>query len=224
MRQLCGLPLSTYPSSVKLLWLLTQVKEVKEVYDAGHLAFGTIDSWLLYNLTGGLDHGAPHVTDITNASRTMFLNIHTLEYDPFLINFFGLDKLILPKLAPSSDPEAYGKIQRGALKGLRITGCLGDQSAAVVGQCAFSPGMAKNTYGTGCFLLYNTGDKPVISENGLLTTVAYAFKGRKPVYALEGSIAVAGSAIKFLKNNLGIIKDVKEIGELASKVKGKSFR
>ncbi|KAF8254125.1 glycerol kinase [Wilcoxina mikolae CBS 423.85] len=215
--ELCGLPLSTYPSSVKLLWMLRHVPAVAAAHKAGRLSFGTVDTWLLYNLTGGVGKGR-YVTDPSNASRTMFCNIRTLEYDDFLLDWFGVRGVNLPEIVPSSDPDAYGVLAEGALKGTRIAGCLGDQSAALVGQCAFSPGMAKNTYGTGCFLLYNTGHEPVISKNGLLTTVGYAFKGQKPVYALEGSIAVAGSAVKFLRDNLGMIKHSHEIGELASNV------
>lgn len=191
--EICGLPLSTYPSSVKLLWLLRNVDSIKQAYDEGRLSFGTVDSWLVYNLNGGKNANI-HVTDSTNASRTMFMNLHTMKYDDKLLGFFQLDqsKVKLPKIVPSSDAEAYGKLTTGLLKGTKITGCLGDQSAALVGQCGFNPGEAKNTYGTGCFLLYNVGEKPVISKHGLLATVAYDFGGsRKPIYALEGSIAVA---------------------------------
>lgn len=221
LQGICGLPLSTYPSSVKLLWLLRNSEKVREAYDEGRLAFGTVDTWLLYNLNGGKEKNV-FVTDATNASRTMFVNLHTLEYDDSLLDFFQLDrkKITLPKIVPSSDPEAFGSMASGPLKGTRIAGCLGDQSAALVGQCGFSPGMAKNTYGTGCFLLYNVGEKPVMSTHGLLATVAYHFGGkRKPVYALEGSIAVAGSAVKFLMNNLGFFEASHKIGELASTVK-----
>lgn len=216
----CGLPLSTYPSSVKLVWLLKHVDAVKEAYDEGRLTFGTVDTWLLYNLNGGKERDVL-VTDPTNASRTMFVNLHTLQYDDKLLEFFGVDrkKIRLPKIVPSSDPEAFGSLASGILKGIRIAGCLGDQSAALVGQQGFSPGSAKNTYGTGCFLLYNVGEKPVISKHGLLATVAYDFGGkRKPVYALEGSIAVAGSGVKFLMNNLGFITHSHKISELAASV------
>jgi glycerol kinase len=219
--EICGLPLSTYPSSVKLLWLLRNVDAVKEAYNEGRLSFGTVDSWLIYKLNGGKDANI-HITDSTNASRTMFMNLHTMKYDAKLLGFFELDqsKVKLPKIVPSSDPEAYGKLVSGALEGTKITGCLGDQSAALVGQCGFKPGEAKNTYGTGCFLLYNVGEKPVISKHGLLATVAYDFgAGRKPIYALEGSIAVAGSGVKFLMNNLGFIKHSSKITELAETVK-----
>ena len=216
----CGLPLSTYPSSVKLLWLLQNDEHVRTAYDQGRLTFGTVDAWLLYRLNGGKERNV-HVTDVTNASRTMFLNLHTLQYDDVLLDFFQLDrkKVRLPKVVPSSDPHAFGRVASGPLEGMRITGCLGDQSSALVGQCALSPGLAKNTYGTGCFLLYNVGEKAVISEHGLLATVAYHFgRGRKPIYALEGSIAVAGSGIQFLRNNLGFITRSAEVNDLASTV------
>ncbi|KAK4200846.1 FGGY family of carbohydrate kinase [Triangularia verruculosa] len=222
LTDLCGLPLSTYPSSVKLMWLIENVDAVKQAYEEGRLAFGTVDSWLIYKLNGGAKAEKPvHVTDSTNASRTMFMNLHTLQYDDNLLKFFGIDrnKIHLPKIVPSSDPCCFGKIAKGALSGVRIAGCLGDQSSALVGQCGFSPGQAKNTYGTGCFLLYNVGTKPVISKYGLLATVAYDFGGgRKPVYALEGSIAVAGSGVKFLMNNLGFVDKSSAITDLAESV------
>lgn len=220
LKDICGLPLSTYPSSVKLLWLYRNVDAVKQAYEEGRLSFGTVDTWLIYKLNGGKEAGV-HVTDTTNASRTMFMNLHTLQYDDELLNFFQLDRknLTLPKIVPSSDKEAFGALASTSLKGIKITGCLGDQSAALVGQCGFSPGQAKNTYGTGCFLLYNVGDKPVISKYGLLATVAYDFGGgRPPIYALEGSIAVAGSGVKFLMNNMGFIKHSNKITELAETV------
>lgn len=218
LQALCGLPLSTYPSCSKLLWMFENVPKVKAAYDQGTLAFGTVDSWLAYKLNGGPEKDV-HVSDTTNASRSMFMNLETLEYDDSLLDFFHLDrkKIHLPKIVRSSDPEAYGKLSSGVLKGVSITGCLGDQSAALVGQRGFNPGQAKNTYGTGCFLLYNVGEKPVISKHGLLATVAYDFGG-KPVYALEGSIAVAGSAIKFLVNNLQFFDSSEKINELAESV------
>lgn len=222
LTELCGLPLSTYPSSVKLLWLLQNVDAVKQAYDEGRLAFGTVDSWLIYKLNGGAKAEKPiHVTDSTNASRTMFMNLRTLQYDARLLKFFGLDrtKIQLPKIVPSSDPESFGRVAEGALAGVPIAGCLGDQSSALVGQCGFKPGEAKNTYGTGCFLLYNVGTEPVISKSGLLATVAYDFgRGRKPVYALEGSIAVAGAGVKFLMNNLGFENESAKITALAESV------
>jgi glycerol kinase len=220
LQEICGLPLSTYPSSVKLIWLLRNVKEVRKAYDEGRLSFGTIDTWLLYHLNGGSAKDV-HVTDATNASRTMFMNLWTIQYDDDLLRFFGLDrkKIRLPKIVPSSCPDSFGAMASGLLKGIRITGCLGDQSAALVGQQGFSPGSAKNTYGTGCFLLYNVGEKPVISKHGLLATIAYDFgRSRKPIYALEGSIAVAGSGVKFLVDNLGFITHPHKISELAATV------
>ena len=220
LQDLCGLPLSTYPSALKVIWLLRNVEKVRERYDAGRLVFGTMDTWLLYKLNGGLARNV-FVTDATNASRTMFVNLEKLEYDSDLLGFFGFDpqRIKLPKIVPSSDPTAFGSFHSGPLKDINITGCLGDQSAALVGQCAFTPGQAKNTYGTGCFLLYNVGEKPVISTHGLLATVAYNFGGQhKPVYALEGSIAVAGSGVKFLTHNMNFIKASSEVSDLAAEV------
>jgi glycerol kinase len=165
LQQLCGLPISTYPSSVKLLWLIKNVDAVREAYEKGRLTFGTVDTWLLWNLNGGKEKDVL-VTDSTNASRTMFMNLRSLKYDQKLLDFFQLDqnKIRLPKIVPSSSQEAFGTIASGELQGLRITGALGDQSAALVGQQGFTPGSAKNTYGTGCFLLYNVGEEPVISS------------------------------------------------------------
>ncbi len=220
LQGICGLPLSTYPSSLKLTWMLRNLHKVRKAYEEGRLAFGTIDAWLLFNLNG--KEKKVHVTDVTNASRTMFVNLHSLEYDSTVLDFFGIDpkKMKLPKIVPSSDPDAFGSMASGPLKGIKITGCLGDQSAALVGQLGFSPGTAKNTYGTGCFLLYNVGEKPVMSTHGLLATVAYHFGGkRKPVYALEGSIAVAGSAVQFIRNNFKWTEESHHINDLAATVK-----
>lgn len=216
---LCGLPLSTYPSVAKLLWLFENVPKVKEVYDAGNLAFGTIDTWLVFKLNGGIAKNV-FVTDPTNASRTMFLNLNTLEYDEQLLDFFRLDreKIHLPKVVRSSDGSAYGSLATTSLKGTPITGCLGDQSAALVGQKGFHPGLAKNTYGTGCFLLYNVGKKPITSKHGLLTTVAFDFGPDNRMYALEGSIAVAGSSVKFLVDNLKFVESSKQVSKLAESV------
>ncbi|MCJ1472247.1 Glycerol kinase [Lambiella insularis] len=221
LQGICGLPLSTYPSAVKLMWLFRNSDRVRKAYKEGRLSFGTVDTWLIYKLNGGKENNI-FVTDATNASRTMFMNLHTLEYDQRVFDFFEVDtqKIKFPQIVPSSDPEAFGSMASGALKGLKITGCLGDQSAALVGQCGFSPGMAKNTYGTGCFLLYNVGEKPVMSSHGLLATIAYHFGGKqKPVYALEGSIAVAGSGVKFLVNNFGFGEKSHHISEMAAEVK-----
>ncbi|KAK9459290.1 uncharacterized protein V1516DRAFT_679505 [Lipomyces oligophaga] len=214
---LTGLPISTYPSALKLVWLIQNIPEVAEAKKKGTLCFGTVDTWLIYNLTGK----KKFVTDSTNASRTMFLDIANIKYDDSMLKFFGIETGVqLPEIVRSADDEAFGAIAEGinVLAGVKITSCLGDQSAALVGQKAFTTGMAKNTYGTGLFLLYNTGHSPVFSKNGLLTTVAYDFKGLKPVYALEGSIAVGGSAVQFLRDNLKMITKAEEVGVLASEV------
>lgn len=218
LQQICGLPLSTYSSCTKLLWMLANVPKVRDAYDRGALAFGTVDAWLVFRLNGGVSANV-FVSDPTNASRTMFMNLKTLRYEEFLLDFFGIKgRIHLPTIVPSSDTKAYGALSSGMLAGVPIMGCLGDQSSALVGQKGFSPGMAKNTYGTGCFLLYNVGEKPVISKHGLLATVAYHFDG-KPVYALEGSIAVAGSGVKFLQNNLNFFQESPEVNDLALTVK-----
>ncbi|KAH8902126.1 glycerol kinase [Coniochaeta sp. PMI_546] len=216
---LCGLPLSTYPSGAKLLWLIENVPKVKEAYEQGNLAFGTVDTWLVYKLNGGAKANV-FVTDPSNASRTLFMNISSLTYDEQLLDFLRIDrkKIHLPEIVQSSHETAYGSLAVTKLKGIPITGCLGDQSAALVGQKGFTPGLAKNTYGTGCFLLYNCGEKPVISKHGLLTTVAFDFGPGKRMYALEGSIAVAGSSVKFLVDNLGFIKSSSAISALAETV------
>jgi len=219
LQKICGVPLSTYPSVSKLLWLLENVPAVKECYEKGNLAFGTIDAWLVYKLNAGPKKNV-FVSDPSNASRTMFMDLQTLDYSDALLDFFRLDtsKLKLPKIVQSGDPKAYGSLASTVLQGTPITGCLGDQSAALVGQKGFAPGLAKNTYGTGCFLLMNIGEKPVISTHGLLTTVAYDFYNMKPNYALEGSIAVAGSSVKFLQNNLEFIESSSKISQLAETV------
>ncbi|KAK3722136.1 Glycerol kinase [Vermiconidia calcicola] len=220
LQDICGLPISTYPSVTKLLWLLRNVDAVKEAYEAGNLAFGTIDAWLTFKLNGGPDKNI-FVSDATNSSRTMFMDIRTLKYSDEVLDFFSyeydLRKVHMPEIVQSADTKAYGQLTTGSLKGWPIMGCLGDQSSALVGQKGYEPGSAKNTYGTGCFLLYNVGDKPVISTHGLLATVAYNFDG-KPIYALEGSIAVAGSGVKFLMNNLGFSHASHKITELAETV------
>lgn len=216
IQDLCGLPLHQYFAAVKVRWILDEVAKARQVYEAGNLCFGTVDSWILYNFTGGIN-GGKHITDCTNASRSMLMNLKTLQYDDELIKFFGFEKLILPEIVSSS--EIYGSLCLDIeLRGLAIAGCLGDQSSALVGHQGFQAGAAKSTYGTGCFLLYNTGNEPVRSTNGLITTIAYHFKGQKPVYALEGSIAVAGSIVKWFKNNLGIIETSEQMSELASQV------
>uniref|UniRef100_A0A672JB26 Probable glycerol kinase n=1 Tax=Salarias fasciatus TaxID=181472 RepID=A0A672JB26_SALFA len=199
-----GLPISTYFSAVKLRWLLDNVPEVREAVESNRALFGTVDSWLIWCLTGGACGGV-HCTDVTNASRTMLFNIHTLNWDPELCRYFGVPMEILPRVRSSS--EIYGLM------------CLGDQSAALVGQMCFQDGQAKNTYGTGCFLLRNTGSKPVMSDHGLLTTVAYKLGRDKPAcYALEGSVAIAGAVVRWLQDNLGIIGSSEELEQCAASV------
>jgi len=208
LREKCGLPLSTYFSGVKLKWLFDNVAPVKQASETKRLAVGTIDSWLIWNLTGR----KAHVTDVTNASRTMLMNLSTLEWDPELLAFFGIPADCLPQVVPSS--QVYGTMAEGPLKGVAIAGCLGDQQAALVGQRCFSAGLAKSTYGTGCFLLYNTGSKPVVSKNGLLTTVGYQLTADKKdaAYALEGSIAAAGAAVNWLRDNMKMFSKVSDVG------------
>ncbi|XP_017862427.1 PREDICTED: glycerol kinase [Drosophila arizonae] len=216
LRPLCGLPLSPYFSGVKLRWLRDNVATVKRAMDAGDAMFGTIDTWLMYNLTGGVNGGV-HKTDVTNASRTMLMNIETLQWDGNLLKFFGLPRSILPEICSSA--EHFGVIAAGSLKGIPITADLGDQQAALVGQQCLSKGQAKATYGTGCFLLYNTGPSIVHSQHGLLTTVGYQL-GRKasPYYALEGSVSIAGAAFNWLRDNIGLIQNTGQIETMASMV------
>jgi glycerol kinase len=214
--KICGLPFSTYFSAVKLRWLLDNVHAVKHANLEDRLMVGTIDSWLIYKLTGGKPGGV-HVTDVSNASRTMLMNLKTLQWDDEVCSFFDIKKTCLPEIRSSA--EVYGHVESGPLKGVPIAGCLGDQQAALVGHCCFEKGMMKNTYGTGCFMLCNTGDEPVESTHGLLTTVGYQLgPDATPAYALEGSIAVAGAAVKWLRDNMGIIKEAKQISEYAAKV------
>ncbi|ESO93953.1 hypothetical protein LOTGIDRAFT_209470, partial [Lottia gigantea] len=216
LRPYCGLPLATYFSAVKVKWLMDNCEKVREAIRDGRCMFGTIDSWLVWNLTGGPEKGQ-HITDVTNASRTMLMNLHNLQWDDTLCKFFDIPKSILPSIHSSS--QIYGHLVDGPLKNLPISGILGDQQAALVGQTCFSVGQAKNTYGTGCFLLYNTGPTPIDSKSGLLTTVAYKLgKNKPPVYALEGAVAIAGACIQWLRDNLGIIKSAPEVEKLANQV------
>ncbi|XP_041940253.1 glycerol kinase-like isoform X2 [Alosa sapidissima] len=216
LKDLTGLPISTYFSAVKMRWLLDHVEPVATATHTHTALFGTVDSWLIWCLTGGRKGGV-HCTDVSNASRTLLFNIHTLEWDPDLCTFFDIPMEMLPNVRSSS--EIYGYMASGPLAGVPISGCLGDQSAALVGQMCLQEGQAKNTYGTGCFLLKNTGKKPVMSEHGLLTTVAYKLGRDQPAYyALEGSVAIAGAVVRWLKDNLGIIQSSAEIEKLASSV------
>lgn len=214
VRKLCGLPISTYFSGVKLRWLMDHRPAVKEALDAGTALFGTIDTWLVWNLGGR----TTHATDVTNAGRTMLMDIHTLDWNDELIAAVGVPRSCLPTIR--SCAESYGKMAGTVLKGVPISGVVGDQQAALVGQSCLRVGEAKATYGTGCFLIVNTGDTPVFSSKGLLTTPAYKLGPTSPaVYALEGSIAIAGAAISWLKDNLHLIHTAHEVEGLASSVK-----
>ncbi|KAI5633101.1 glycerol kinase [Phthorimaea operculella] len=214
--QTSGLPLSTYFSSVKLKWLLQNVTSVKEALAAGECMAGTVDSWLIWNLTGGI-HGGIHATDVTNASRTQLMSLRSLQWDKALLRFFDIPIQILPKIKSSA--EIYGYISSGPLLGVPIAGCLGDQQAALVGQGCMRFGQVKCTFGTGCFLLYNTGDSIVHSQNGLLTTVAYKLgPDAPPVYALEGSVAIAGDTLQWLQDGLEILDNVADSEPQAASV------
>ncbi|UZN03949.1 glycerol kinase GlpK [Cellulomonas sp. S1-8] len=211
-----GLPLATYFSGPKIRWILDNVEGAREKAEAGHLAFGNTDAWLLWNMTGGPDGGV-HVTDVTNASRTMLMNIDSLTWNEEIAAEMGVPLSMLPEIRSSS--EVYGKDrEKGLLAGVPIAGILGDQQAATFGQACFEVGNAKNTYGTGNFMLINTGTSPVPSKNGLLTTVCYKIGDADAVYALEGSIAVTGSLVQWLRDNLGIISSAPEIEQLAASV------
>ncbi|MBO0840935.1 MAG: glycerol kinase GlpK [Sciscionella sp.] len=219
IKRKAGLPPATYFSAGKLRWILDNVDGVRADAERGDAIFGTIDSWLLWQLTGGVDGGV-HVTDVTNASRTMLMDLSTLDWDDELLGFFDVPRAMLPRIQPSSVAGGYGVTRSsGPLGGeVPIAAALGDQQAATVGQVCFRPGEAKNTYGTGNFLLLNTGHDIVRSEHGLLTTVAYRFGADDPVYALEGSIAVTGSAVQWLRDQLGIISDAAQSESMASEV------
>ncbi|MEV1288061.1 glycerol kinase GlpK [Micromonospora sp. NPDC049679] len=219
IRQKAGLPPATYFSGGKVQWILENVDGVREAAEKGEAIFGNTDSWLMWNLTGGTDGGV-HVTDVTNASRTMLMNLETLDWDDELLSFFNIPRAMLPQIRPSSDPDRYGTtLPTGPLAGeVPLTAILGDQQAATVGQVCFAPGEAKNTYGTGNFMLLNTGTEIVRSRAGLLTTVCYQFGSEAPVYALEGSIAVTGSAVQWLRDQLGIIREAAQSEALAAQV------
>jgi glycerol kinase len=218
IRRKAGLPPATYFSGGKIQWILENVEDVREAAERGEAVFGNTDTWIIWNLTGGPNGGA-HVTDVTNASRTMLMDLETLDWDDELLGFFGIPRQMLPRIMPSSEPGGYGELTGlDALRGVPLTGDLGDQQAATVGQVCFSVGEAKNTYGTGNFLLLNTGEEIVRSKSGLLTTVCYQFGKNKPVYALEGSIAVTGSAVQWLRDQLGIISGAAETERLARQV------
>ncbi|SDB88264.1 glycerol kinase [Raineyella antarctica] len=211
-----GLPLSTYFAGPKATWLLENVPDAKRAAEAGHLLVGTMDSWLLWNMTGGTEGGV-HATDVTNASRTMLMDLRTLEWDPSICEQMGIPLSMLPEIRSSSEVYGHGR-RRGLLAGVPIAGMLGDQHAATFGQACFDPGDVKNTYGTGCFLLLNTGTAPVFSDHGLVTTVAYQIDGHEPRYALEGSVAMAGSLVQWLRDELQMFASTAELQQLASEV------
>lgn len=212
-----GLPLATYFSGPKIRWILDNVEGVRAAAEQGKAIFGNIDTWVIWNLTGGVNGGL-HITDVTNASRTMLMDLKTLTWDEEICKLMGIPIQMLPEIRPSSQIYGYTKAD-GPFGGvIPVSGDLGDQQAATVGQTCFDPGEAKNTYGTGCFMILNTGEERVISRNGLLTTMCYQFEGENPVYALEGSIAVTGALVQWLRDNLGLIQKASQIEDLAKTV------
>ncbi len=217
IRRKAGLPPATYFAAGKVQWILENVEAVRAAAEAGDALFGTMDTWLTWNLTGGVNGGV-HLTDVTNASRTMLMDLETLDWDDELLGFFDIPRSMLPQIKPSSCPDGYGEVAATEYSGIPLTGILGDQQAAMVGQVCFAAGEAKNTYGTGNFLLLNTGTELVRSSNGLLSTVCYQLGDEAPVYALEGSIAVTGSAVQWLRDQLGIISGAAEVETLAASV------
>ncbi len=209
-----GLPLATYFSGPKVKWVLDNVEGARAKALAGDLLFGNVDTWLIWNLTGGVNGGV-HVTDVTNASRTMLMDLQTLDWDPVIMGIMGIPRSMLPTIKPSSAVYGNGV---GLLAGVPIAGDLGDQQAALFGQTCFSAGEAKNTYGTGCFMLLNTGTKAVPSKSGLLTTLGYKIGDQPAVYALEGSIAITGALVQWLRDNLGLIASSGDVEALANTV------
>jgi glycerol kinase len=214
-----GLPIATYFSGPKIKWILDNVPGVREAAEKGEALFGNIDTWEIWWLTGGPKGGA-HVTDVSNASRTMLMNLETLDWDQEILDILGIPRQMLPEIRPSSDPKIYGYTPKDGPFGASIPVCgdLGDQQAALVGQTCFSPGEAKNTYGTGCFMLLNTGTKPIPSKSGLLTTLGYKFGDEPAVYCLEGSIAITGALVQWLRDNLKFFDFSKHIEDYARSV------
>ena len=219
IRERTGLVINTYFSGTKIAWLLDHVPGLREAGERGQALVGTMDSWLIWNLTGGARGGA-HVTDVTNASRTMLMNLETLDWDDEMLELLHIPRAMLPAIGPSSAHDPYGMTQEeGPLGGaVPVCGDLGDQQAALVGQACFGPGEAKNTYGTGSFMLLNTGEQRVSSSSGLLTTVAYGLKPGRCHYALEGSIAITGAAVQWLRDSLGLIRTAAESEDIARSV------
>jgi glycerol kinase len=214
-RSKVGLPLATYFSGPKIKWMLENVEGLRAKADKGELLFGNIDSWLIWNLTGG-PNGGVHVTDVSNASRTMLMNLQTLDWDAEILGIMGIPRSMLPEIRPSSG--IYGQVKSGDLAVIPVAGDLGDQQAALFGQACYDAGEAKNTYGTGCFMLLNTGTKPVQSKSGLLTTLGYKIGNQPAVYCLEGSIAITGALVQWLRDNLQMIAKSPEIEDLAKTV------
>ena len=214
-----GLPIATYFSGPKIRWILDNVPEAAKAAENGNALFGTIETWAIWWLTGGTRGGA-HVTDVTNASRTMLMDLQTLQWDEEILGAMGIPAGVLPRIVPSVDSKTWGHTQADGALGatVPVCGALGDQQAALVGQTCFDVGQAKNTYGTGCFLLLNTGNRPVPSKHGLLTTVGYHVRGREPVFCLEGSVAIAGALVQWLRDNLEMIASAPEIEDLARSV------
>ena len=213
-QQKTGLPIATYFSGPKIKWLIENNPEIKRGIKNGEVLFGNIDSWLVWNLTGGTNGGV-HCTDVTNASRTMLFNLESLNWDEELLEILEIPREMLPEIKPSISD--FGEIKWNGSQ-IPISGILGDQQAALFGQVCFDPGDTKNTYGTGCFMLLNTGEKIIHSKNGLLTTVGYQLGNEKPVFCLEGSIAITGALVQWLRDNLGIIQNSKDIENLAETV------
>jgi glycerol kinase len=211
-----GLPLSTYFSALKIRWILENIRGVRQRAEAGEVLFGTVDSYLLWRLTGGVEGGI-HLTDVSNASRTQLMDLATLDWDTQILAAFGIPRNILPRIASSS--EELGEAKLKSISGVKIAGVLGDQQAALFGQTCFRAGEAKNTYGTGCFLLMNTGERAVASNCGLITTVGYKLGGSKAIYALEGSVAITGALVQWMRDNLGLIRKSTEIETLARTVR-----
>lgn len=218
-RKKTGLPIATYFAGPKIKWILDNVPEARAAADKGQALFGTIETWIIWQLTGGTGGGA-HVTDVTNASRTLLMGLETLSWDDEILKVMGIPRQMLPRIVPSIDKNMWGHtLKEGPLgASVPVCGALGDQQAALVGQTCFAVGEAKNTYGTGCFMLLNTGTQPVSSAHGLLTTVGYQISGEKPVYCLEGSVAIAGALVQWLRDNLGLIASAPEVETLAGTV------
>ena len=218
-RDKTGLPIATYFSGPKIKWILDTVAPARKAADKGEALFGTMETWIIWWLTGG-PHGGSHVTDVTNASRTMLMDLHTLKWDEQILKTMGIPSQILPRIVPSSDTSTWGTtLKNGPFEAeIPVCGALGDQQAALVGQTCFDMGEAKNTYGTGCFLLMNTGATPTVSRQGLLTTLGYQISDQAPVYCLEGSIAISGALVQWVRDNLGLISSAPEIEDLARTV------